>query len=366
MNRFLSPHQLLPRFHSWVHTHRTRTYAFVGLGLIVSASLIAGVAWYRTPVKVTAPPIVVTAPKKKPTPPPVYYSPLTGVKVADEAATKQAVTAIMIENSPSARPQSGVKDAGVVYEAIAEGGITRFLTLHQEDKPQLVGPVRSVRMYYVDWLAPYQASVAHVGGSAAALAEVRNGNYRDIDQFFNGAYYWRATDRYAPHNVYTSFEKLDALNAAKGYKESKFSSFPRIDGKPASTFTATSIALNFSSALYNTHYDYDSSTNTYLRSVGGAPSEDREKGRITPSVVVAIKVNMTNVLEDGYRENIQTTGAGQAYIFQNGTVTECTWRKNDRQSPLELIDAAGKPIPLVRGQTWIGAIPNGSGSVSWT
>jgi hypothetical protein len=364
MKRFFHPYRIFPRFHEWAHRHPVRTYALVGLGLIVAAALIATVAWYRTPVKVVSTPI--STPKKAPKPAPVYYSPLTGVKVADEAATKQAVTAIMIENSPDARPQSGIKAAGVVYEAIAEGGITRFLTLHQEDKPQLIGPVRSVRMYYVDWLAPYQASVAHVGGSAAALAEVRNGNYRDIDQFFNAGSYWRASDRYAPHNVYTSFEKLDALNASKGYTESSFTSFPRIDGAPSATPTATSIAMNFSSASYNTHYDYDKASNTYLRSVGGAPSEDREQGRIAPSVVVALKVNMTRVLEDGYRESIQTTGTGTAYIFQNGTATECTWRKNDRTSALELIDAAGKPISLVRGQTWIGAIPNGSGSVSWT
>ena len=364
MKRFLSPHQLFPRFHAWVHTHRTRTYALTGLGLIVAAGLIAGVAWYRTPVHVDS--VAVVTKKKNPAPTPVFYSPLTGLKVDNEAATKQAVTAVMLENSPSARPQSGIKDAGVVYEAIAEGGITRFLTLHQQDKPQLVGPVRSIRMYFVDWLAPYQASVAHVGGSAAALAEVRNGSYRDIDQFFNGAYYWRATDRYAPHNVYTNFEKLDALNASKGYTESTFTSFPRVDGKPADTFTATSINMNFSSALYNTHYDYDSASNTYLRSIGGEPSNDRESGRIAPSSVVALKVNMKRVLEDGYREDIETTGTGQAYIFQNGTVTECTWRKNDRQSPLELIDASGNPISLVRGQTWIGAIPNGTGSVSWT
>ena len=364
MKRFLSPHLLFPRLHTWVHLHRTRTYAFVGLGLIVAASLIAGVAWYRTPVKVAVTPVVVA--KKKPAPAPMFYSPLTGVQVADQAATKQAVTAIMIENSPDARPQSGLKDAGVVYEAIAEGGITRFLTLHQEDKPQLIGPVRSLRMYYVDWLAPYQASVAHVGGSAAALKEIRNGSYRDIDQFFNAPSYWRAADRRAPHNVYTSFEKLDALNAAKDYKESVFTGFTRVDGKPASAFTATSINMNFSSAPYNTHYDYDSASNTYLRSIAGAPSEDREKGRISPSSVVALKVNMSRVMEDGYRESIQTTGTGQAYVFQNGTVTECTWRKNDRSSQLEFIDANGKPISLVRGQTWIGAIPNGTGSVSWT
>lgn len=357
------PHTLLPRVHNWIHLHPRRTYAFVGLGLIVAASLIATIVLLQPAPE---PPIVVTPTvKKKPKPAPVFYSPLTGLKVADEAATKQAVTAIMIENSPDARPQSGVKAAGIVFEAVAEGGITRFLTLHQEDKPQLIGPVRSLRMYYVDWLAPYQASVAHIGGSAAALAEVRNGNYRDIDQFFNAPYYWRATDRYAPHNVYTSFEKLDALNQAKGYTESSFEGFARIDGKPSSTPNATSIDLNFSSALYNTHYDYDIASNTYLRSIGGAPSEDRESGRIMPSVVVAMKVDMTRVLEDGYRESIVTTGSGPAVIFQNGIATEATWQKDSRAAPLRFIGADGKPIPLVRGQTWIGAIPNGSGSVAW-
>ena len=357
------PHTLLPRVHNWIHLHPRRTYAFVGLGLIVAASLIATIVLLQPAPE---PPFVVTPTvKKKPKPAPVFYSPLTGLKVADEAATKQAVTAIMIENSPDARPQSGVKAAGIVFEAVAEGGITRFLTLHQEDKPQLIGPVRSLRMYYVDWLAPYQASVAHIGGSAAALAEVRNGNYRDIDQFFNAPYYWRATDRYAPHNVYTSFEKLDALNQAKGYTESSFEGFARIDGKPSSAPNATNVDLNFSSALYNTHYDYDTASNTYLRSIGGVLSEDRESGRIAPSVVIAMKVDMTRVLEDGYRESIVTTGSGSAVIFQNGIATEATWQKDSRAAPLRFLGADGKPIPLVRGQTWIGAVPNGSGSVAW-
>lgn len=297
--------------------------------------------------------------------PKIYYSPLTGAKVADEATTKRPVTAIMIENSPDARPQSGLKDAGIVYEAIAEGGITRFLTLHQEDTPKLIGPVRSVRMYYVDWLAPYNASVAHVGGSAAALKEVRNGKYRDIDQFFNAGSYWRATDRYAPHNVYTSFAKLDALNKAKGYKTSKFTSWPRQDGTAAKTPTATKIAINFSSALFNTAYKYNAKTNTYDRSVGGAAAKDREKGRISPNVVIAMNVNMKLVFEDGYRESITTTGSGKATIFQNGTATKATWHKASRSGSLTFTDGSGKEIALNRGQTWVAAVPNGSGGVSW-
>lgn len=353
----------LQRLRDFINRHRIATMCICGATLIAISGAVAFVLTYRAPVADTA----YHAPAQKaPKPAEKYYSHLNGIEVASKADLSKPVTAIMIENSPDARPHSGLKQAEVVYEAIAEGGITRFLTLFQQHKPQLIGPVRSLRMYYVDWLAPYQASVAHVGGSYASLQEVRNGKYRDIDQFFNGSSYWRANDRRPPHNVYTSFEKLDALNAGKGYKSSQFTSFTRTDGKASDKPNAVSIDINFSSSWYNTHYDYDKASNTYLRSIGGQASNDREEGRLAPSVVIALHVNETTVMEDGWRQSIVTNGTGTATVFQNGTAAECTWRKNDRFSPLELIDAAGKPVALNRGQTWIAAVPNsGGGGVSW-
>ncbi|HMH70106.1 MAG TPA: DUF3048 domain-containing protein [Candidatus Saccharimonadales bacterium] len=361
MNDEIKKPKRLKRIAQWIRTHRTRTIIIVGVLLIAIAGTVAYLVLSQKTAEIT---MAHITPKPKPKPV-VYYSPLTGEQVADEAATKQPVTAIMIENSPDARPQSGLKQSGVVYEAIAEGGITRFLTLHQQDKPQLIGPVRSLRLYYVDWLAPYNASVAHVGGSLFALQEIRNGKYRDIDQFFNAGTYWRATDRYAPHNVYTSFAKLDALNAAKGYTESTFTGFSRIDGKPHDAPNATNVTINISGPLYNTSYTYDKAANRYNRLLGGVPHVDREEGAITPSVVIALKVDMTRVLEDGYRQDIKANGTGQAVIFQNGTAQEVTWTKPDRASQISFKDASGKDVPLVRGQTWISAVPNGSGSVSW-
>jgi len=355
------PH-LLKRVAGWIRLHHTASFAIAGALLIVITGSIAFAILSQKPAEIPVPQV---QPKPKPKPA-VYYSPLTGLKVASKAATTQPVTAIMIENSPDARPQSGIKDAGVVFEAIAEGGITRFLTLHQQDKPQLIGPVRSLRMYYVDWLAPFNASVAHVGGSAAALAEVRNGRYRDIDQFFNGGYYWRASDRYAPHNVYTSFAKLDALNKAKGYTSSRFTGFVRTDEKPASTPTASKITINFNSyaSLYNTSYTYDKKTNSYKRFLAGQPHKDREKGQITPKVVIALKVNESTILEDGYRESISAIGSGSAVIFQNGTATKAIWHKSSRGKQLTFTSKS-KAVPLARGQTWIAAVPNGKGTVTW-
>lgn len=285
-----------------------------------------------------------------------FFSPLTGVEVPDDATTKRQITAIMIENSPDSRPQSGLKQAGVVFEAIAEGGITRFLTLHQEDRPGLIGPVRSLRPYYVDWLASFDASVAHVGGSANALAEIRNGQYKDIDQFFNGPSYWRATDRYAPHNVYTNFDRLDALNQSKGFTSSSFTAWPRKLDSPKPTPNATSINIDVSSPTFDVRYDYDQASNSYIRSHGTGKHADREDGHIAPKVVIAIKVPTHRGFEDGYREQMDTIGTNKAYIFQDGTVVEGFWHKPGRKEQMRFYNQLGRPILLNAGQTWITAI----------
>jgi hypothetical protein len=354
---------LVPKIKNWIKQHKKLS---IIVGVLVALIIIGGSVFAyqlfnnKEATTVTNKPAVV-APQLEPV---KYYSNLTGAQVGSDAISKQAVTGIMMENSPDARPQSGLKDSGVVFEAIAEGGITRFLALYQEQKPQLIGPVRSVRMYYVDWVAGFDASVAHIGGSAAALKEVRNGNYRDIDQFFNDPTYWRAKDRYAPHNVYTSFERIDALNAKKGYTSSQFTGFTRKDSA-AATPTATNITVNISGPLFNSKYVYNAATNNYDRSQAGAPHLDREAGQISPRVVIAMKVNQKKVLEDGYREQIDAIGTGAATIFQDGTVQEVTWKKSSKKEQITFTDAAGAIVPLARGQTWITALPNGSGSVSW-
>lgn len=360
-------HRRTHRLRTWVHEHPQHALGIAGLLVIVLAFAVATAVYFLAAPADTVRPIAhVLKPALKKPAPVVYYSPLTGAKVPSEAATKLPVTGIMIENSPDARPQSGLKQAGIIYEAIAEGGITRFLALYQESQPQLIGPVRSLRMYFLDWATPYQASITHFGGSAASLAEVSNGNYRNLDLMRDGSsYYWRATDRYAPHNVYTSFAKLDALNSSKKYTTSSFTAWPRTDDKASDTPNATSVDIHISGPVYDSHYTYDSASNTYLRNVNGQASVDREAGQLAPSVVVAMKVNMSLVMQDGYREDITTSGSGDATIFQNGVANPCTWQKNSRTDSLKFIDANGKEIPLDRGQTWVVAVPNGSGSVSW-
>ncbi len=368
--------RLLARFKAWVHAHPARTIIVIILGLIIAINLTVLALFWRQPepeVKaVKKAPVVIEEPA------PVFYAPLTGIQIESELDKSKPVTAIMIENSPDARPQSGLKDAEVVYEAVAEGGITRFLAVYQQNKPSLIGPVRSLRMYFLDWATPYDASIAHVGGSYQSLQKVRNGQYRDIDQFFNAAAYWRSADRYAPHNVYTSFAKLDQLNSQKGYTSSNPTGLERIeedqpaatqgsntDEKASTVESAKKIDINISGPTYNSSYSYDEKTKQYARSQAGAPHTDREKGQITADVVIALRVTMTQVFEDGYRESIPTTGKGDAVIFQNGTAKKVSWRKDSQQGQLYFTDSEDKRILLQPGTTWISAVPISGGSVSW-
>ena len=286
--------------------------------------------------------------------------------MSDEAATKANVTAIMIENSPDARPQSGLKQADVVYEAIAEGGITRFAALYQQNRPELVGPVRSLRMYYIDWIAPYDASVAHVGGSLFSLQEIRNGTHKDIDQFHNPDAYWRASDRYAPHNVYTSFGHLDALNTARGYTESAPQPIARQDTMPAGG-TANAIQVSMSSPTFDSAWNYDTASASYHRLQGGAPHVDREHGQITAKVVVILKTQMDKVMEDGLRENYHTAGTGDAVVFADGMAHEVTWHKENMRTQMFFTNKSnGQAFELPRGNTWFSVVPaNGGGDVTW-
>ncbi len=302
------------------------------------------------------PPVVYIAPPPPKPEPTTAPSPLTGVEVAIPLS-KLPVTAVMIENSPDARPQAGLNEAGVVFEAIAEGGITRFLALFQESQPDYIGPVRSVRPYYLDFFVSFDAPIAHAGGSAQALAEIRNEGIKDLDQSFNPNYYQRVSSRYAPHNLYTSRKQLLELHTAKGYTSSKFDGYLRKEDAASKAPTATKIDFNISGFLYNTHYDYDKASNSYLRSLASKPHVDERSGKqISPKVVIAIE---TTYSKNGIYSVYGVTGEGKITVFQDGIATVGTWSKANRSSPYIFKDQAGKPLKLNAGQTWITMITAG-------
>jgi hypothetical protein len=324
--------------------------------------LISGsvAAYFLTrPQPAPAPAIQIEPPPAPPPKPTTEPSRLTGLPVK-LALNKRPVTGVMIENSPDARPQAGLKEAGVVFEAVAEGGITRFLALYQESQPGNLGPVRSVRPYFLDFLRPFDAGIAHVGGSPEALAQIRTDKIKDLDQFGNPGSYARTPQRFAPHNMYTNMPALDALNKAKGYTSSKFTGFPRKSDAPAKKPSARGIDVNISSFLYNVHYDYDAKSNSYKRSMAGRPHIDANtNSQISPKVVLVL-VMPRSIHPDGVHTVYPTAGKDKLYVFQDGVLQEGTWSKAGRASQFVFKDAKGKPFKFNAGQTWLTMINPGT------
>lgn len=338
------------RINHWLKAHKPLVLILIALFAI---SLGGTIFYLYSTINYSVPEISYSAKKKVNT---KYYSPLTGAEVS-QADTQRPITAVMIENSPEARPQSGLKDAGVVFESVAEGGITRFLVIYQEAKPSVIGPVRSVRPHFASLVAAFDGGLAHVGGSDIPLAKLRSGKIKDLDQFFNAGAYQRSSNRAAPHNMYTSDEKLQRLNQSKNYKSSKFESFSRTKKEViAATPDAKAIAIPVSTGLFAVNYDWDQASNSYLRSQGGAPHMDREAGRIAPKVVIAMQVPHDVIRDSNNYSYPNVIGSGKAWLFQNGTVAQINWSKAGDNDQIKFTDTTGKNVELNRGQTWISLI----------
>jgi hypothetical protein len=300
---------------------------------------------------------------------PVYHAPtsntvpstLTGLQV-DPAINKRQVTGVMIENSVFARPQSGLNQAGIVYEAVAEAGITRFLALFQDTQSNYLGPVRSARPYYVQWCQAFDCALAHVGGSPEALNDIKKWHVKNLDQFAGAQFFHRINSRYAPHNMYTSQAQLTKYEKSRDYTGSSYTGFAHLLKEPkvlTKDITMTSINFNYPGSAYDVHYSYNAKANDYPRSEGGKPhysvDGNGKKYRNEPKVVIALVMRYAKE-GDGYHSSYVSTGSGVAYVFQNGTVTKGTWLRKDRSSNFVLQDTTGNNIRLTPGQTWISVV----------
>jgi hypothetical protein len=338
---------------------------------IIAAAVVAvvllgggGTTWALTHGDATPPKTVHKAAAKKAVPPKIIYSTLTGLPITDASLNKKPVTGVMIENSIDARPQSGLGAAGVVFEAVAEGGVTRFLGLFQDSTPNNVGPIRSARPYYVQWAMGFDAAYAHVGGSPDALADITAWGTKDMNQFSNGGSYHRITTRDAPHNVYTGIDTLNDLEAKKGYT-STYTGFTRKKEAPSKAPTASTISMSLSGYTYDPSFAYIAATNSYNRSEAGEAQIDANTNtQLSPKVVIAMVTPLARGALDSsgaYYSDYTVTGSGTAYVFQDGVMTPGQWTKASTSGALTFTDSTGAPLALNPGQTWITAITSTAG-----
>jgi hypothetical protein len=288
--------------------------------------------------------------------------------VAPNVAARHPI-AIMIDDHPDARPQSGFNAASVVWQAPAEGGIPRYMLIFQDQIPKSVGPVRSARQYYIAWAAEWDAVYGHSGGSPQALSTLRQkGNGQlvyNADEFrWGGVYYHRTKDRFAPHNVYTTGKELRQLAKRVGAKDRpqkaawKFGPDAALEKRPRGGQITVAYAWN------KITYRYDRATNTYLRSVNGEnPQIDRATGEpVAPKNVVIMLMRFGPLNDGGNKHRLEADyiGKGQAWIATNGRTIKGTWRKDGITKPTRFFDAKGNPVRLTVGQTFIQVMQTGT------
>lgn len=279
-------------------------------------------------------------------------------KLVDSQNANIYPVAVMIENLAVTRPQAGLSAAGVVYEALAEGGITRFLGVFATNENiKDIGPVRSARPYFVDWASEYNAMYVHVGGSPQGLQEIKDTKINDFNQFFHSGAFKISKTSNPPHHLFTD-SRLLAFGAPKtnpttgNFQTWKFDPEAPAAERPTVQKTLT---IDFSTYTYQVQFAYDPATNSYLRSQGGAVFKDVNTGeQIAPKNVVVQFVSISNY--DSQRLDIQTTGSGKALIFKNGGMIEGTWKKETKTSRTLYYDATGAEVTFVIGQTWVEVI----------
>lgn len=290
---------------------------------------------------------------------------IDGVPVVAERANTN-IFAVVVENMVDARPQSGLDEASVVYETLAEGGITRFLALYPVgSQVQKIGPVRSARPYFISWSEEYKPLFAHAGGSPQALAYLRTGkaNLYDFNQFSNGGSFVREPSRSAPHNLYTDTDKLfmglrrKAPDASANFSSWTFKGETPLDNRPT---TVNDLVIDFSSFSYKVKYQYDRVQNRYVRYQADKPHVMLDGAQIYAKNVVIQYTTIAPLAGDKQRLDIKTVGSGKALVFRDGTVIEGTWKKESAADRTEFLDANNQPIALNAGQIWIETVATGA------
>ena len=258
----------------------------VAVFIIVGA--IAAAKYGQRPVKTQA-----TASKTAKT---LTISPLDGMGYSSDLANRHPL-AVSVENHPDARPQSGLIKASIVYEAITEGGITRYLAIYgPQDAPE-IGPIRSARLFFMDWLKEYDAFFAHAGGNEDALANIDKYNIKNLDD--STTYFYRdkkGRNVASEHTLYSSTEKLYEYAASKGFdtKNSNFTAFKFKKDGPAAA-SGKGVSIDFSgNPSYAIRWNYDPKTNSYQRFLNGKEHKDRTSDdQITAKNIIIQSVERT-------------------------------------------------------------------------
>lgn len=297
--------------------------------------------------------------------PSIQYAPLTGVVSASQDLSTAALSA-KVDNHPDARPQWNLSKADIVWEELVEGGLTRYVAIWHSNIPEKIGPVRSIRPMDPDIISPVGGVVTYSGGQQKYVQMMQRTAVENAIHGYGSlsSYIFRDRSKYSPHNVQVLAKKLITEkypNIAPPKNQFAFS----YDLESSTAFqegaVATSLILKYSNTS-RPSYQYDSSSQTYLRFQSGKADFDAENVRLTAANVVVIRVRVSI---DGHVPKTELIGNGSGYVFTGGKAIAVTWSKGSMTDQVVLKDAKGLIVRLAPGTTWIHPVPV-AGSVSFS
>lgn len=299
----------------------------------------------------------------RPAEPPTW--PLTGLPAPSaDAPAKTRIVSVKIENSPQARPQSGLQSADVVYESITEGGITRFNCMFHSTDPGEVGPVRSARLSDIYIVPQYDALFAFSGASGVVNAAVKAAGLQNLSQDVGVTYgYRRSSQRAAPHNLYLTLAKAREEGIKRGYPATQVLRPLQFERRATEgTPTVTQVTVPFSPAN-TSQWTWDPATDAYLRANNGKPHLDALTGKqISAKNVVVMWARMDATAKHDVAGSttydIILTGSNRATVFRNGMRFDGTWSATKDHPPV-FTASDGTAIRLAPGNTWFEVVPTG-------
>jgi hypothetical protein len=283
---------------------------------------------------------------------------------------------VMINNHTDARPQSGLIYADLVYEIVAEGGITRYLAFFLTNTPEKIGPVRSTREYYLVLVKELSdAMIMHIGYSPQALVAIDTWPVRSLFRGGCGSLpgcEWRDNPRNVAyeHTAYVSGVKLRELGVSLGWEgkgDLRVWKFKDTANKYAQKPIANKISIDFwSKGDYSSIFTYNQQNNTYLKYTGydandqPIPVTDQETGAQVEvkNLIVQFATEDSVAGDEKGRLDYILIGSGKALIFVDGKVVDATWSKASRDERTIFYDTDGNEVEFNRGKFWIAIVPD--------
>jgi hypothetical protein len=251
----------------------------------------------------------------------------------------------------------------LVYEFLVEGGMTRFLAVYLAAEPEIIGPVRSARHYFLDTVLEWDGIYAHVGGSYIALDQIYRLGIADLDDTRGAGVFWLKKDRVRPYSTYTSIAKIREAAETQGYNKNEMPEqhwLFKSDDKRRQGDKVNQITVEYPGWLGRTVvYKYNAPLKTYFRLQDNKPHRDAKVGEQLRAANVIVQFVPMEPIPNDDKDRLDAimVGEGRALLFSEGVLVEGTWSKSSRKDPTVYRDKSGEVFALRPGKTWILVVP---------